>query len=246
MNSEVVGQPGGKDAFEKEKVAAMRAVVEEVDPQAKEVDDYTLTRFLRARDLDIDKASTMFLKYLKWKKASVPNGFISDIEVKNELAQKKMFMQGYDKKGHPIGVAVVAKFYCSKGGMDEFKRFIVYILDKVCNSTPRDQDKFLCIADLQGWGYSNCDIRAYLAGLDILQNYYPEKLGKVLLIHVPYLFMKAWKIICPFIDKRTKEKFVFVEDKNLKATLLEEIDESQLPEIYGGQLRLVSIGPTED
>jgi len=36
-------------------------------------------------------------------------------------------------------------------------------------------------------------------------------------------------------------QFVFVDDKDLKAKLLEEIDESQLPEIYGGKLALVPI-----
>lgn len=36
-------------------------------------------------------------------------------------------------------------------------------------------------------------------------------------------------------------QFVFVEDKDLKSTLLEEIDESQLPEIYGGKLPLVPV-----
>lgn len=36
-------------------------------------------------------------------------------------------------------------------------------------------------------------------------------------------------------------QFVFVEDKNLRATLLEDIDDNQLPEIYGGKLPLVPI-----
>lgn len=36
-------------------------------------------------------------------------------------------------------------------------------------------------------------------------------------------------------------QIVFVEDKKLKSTLQEEIDESQIPEIYGGQLPLVPI-----
>ncbi|KAH7692082.1 CRAL-TRIO lipid binding domain-containing protein [Dioscorea alata] len=49
----------------------------------------------------------------------------------------------------------------------------------------RGQENFTVIGDLQGWGYSNCDIRAYLAALDILQNNYPERLGKVYLVHVP-------------------------------------------------------------
>lgn len=38
------------------------------------------------------------------------------------------------------------------------------------------------------------------------QNCYPERLGKVFLIHVPSIFMKVWKIIYPFIDKNTKQK----------------------------------------
>lgn len=39
-------------------------------------------------------------------------------------------------------------------------------------------------------------------------------------------------------------QIVFVQDKKLKSTLLEEIDESQIPEIYGGQLPLVPIQET--
>ncbi|KAL0928362.1 hypothetical protein M5K25_000238, partial [Dendrobium thyrsiflorum] len=63
-------------------------------------------------------------------------------------------------------------------------------------------------------------------------NYYPERLGKVFLIHVPSLFMRAWKIVYPYIDKNTRNKFIFVEDKNLRASLLEDIDEDHLSEIY--------------
>ena len=60
--------------------------------------------------------------------------------------------------------------------------------------------------DLKGWGYANCDVRAYIAAIEIMQSYYPERLGKALLIHVPYLFMKAWKMVQPFIDPNTKDK----------------------------------------
>jgi hypothetical protein len=34
---------------------------------------------------------------------------------------------------------------------------------------PRGQEKFLCVVDLKGWGYSNCDIRAYIAAIEIMQ-----------------------------------------------------------------------------
>ncbi|EHA8586219.1 SEC14 cytosolic factor [Cocos nucifera] len=241
MDPQGNGDLTGSDDNERKKVALLRSLVERQDPAAQEVDNLMLRRFLRARDLDIEKASGMFLKYLKWRREAVPNRFISDAEVQNELIQKKVFMQGFDKMGRPIVVCFAARHHRSKRDMDEFKRFVVYVLDNICARIPSGHEKFVGIADLQGWGYSNCDIRAYIAALDILQNNYPERLGKVLLIHVPYIFMKAWKIIYPFIDDNTKKKFVFVEDKKLRATLLEDMDESQLPEIYGGKLPLVSI-----
>ncbi|XWS60187.1 hypothetical protein CRYUN_Cryun07bG0014100 [Craigia yunnanensis] len=95
--------------------------------------------------------------------------------------------------------------------------------------------------DLEGWGYANSDIRAYLAAISLMQDYYPERLGKLFIVHAPYIFLTAWKIVYPFIDNRTRKKIVFVENKTVKSTLLEEIDESQLPETYGGKLPLVPI-----
>lgn len=228
---------------EQHQLALMRSAVETQDPTSKEVDDLMLRRFLRARNLDVEKASTLFLKYLKWKQKFVPNGSISESEISNELAQKKMFCQGYDKQGRPISVVLGRKHIPSKakGGLDEFKRFVVYSLDKICSRMPPGVEKFTGIADVQGWGYSNCDIRAYLGSLSILQDCYPERLGKMYLIHVPYIFMKVWKMVYPFIDSNTRDKIVFVDNKKLTSTLLQDIDENQLPDIYGGKLPLVPI-----
>lgn len=233
-----------KDAeFEHKKVVdQMRALVETHDPTSKECDDATIRRFLHARDLDIDKASAMFLKYLKWRKTFTPNGTISVSEVQNEIAQNKMFMQGSDKSGRPIAVVFGGRHFCNKkGGLEEFKRFVVFGLDKLCSRMPSGQEKFVVIGDLQGWGYSCSDIRGYLAALSILQDYYPERLGKLFIVHVPYVFMTVWKMVYPFIDEKTKKKIVFVENKQLKSTLLKDIDENELPEVYGGNLKLVPI-----
>ncbi|KAK7350744.1 hypothetical protein VNO77_09661 [Canavalia gladiata] len=232
-----------KDSTEAEitKIRLMRAFVETRDPSAKEVDDFMIRRFLRARDLDVEKASGMFLKYLKWKRSFVPNGSISPSEIADDIAQGKMFVQGVDKKGRPITVAFAAKHFQNKNGLDGFKRYVVFALEKLCSRMPPGQEKFLAIGDIKGWGYANSDLRGYLNALSILQDYYPERLGKLFIVHAPYMFMKVWKIIYPFIDDNTKKKIVFVENKKLKSTLLEEIDESQLPDIYGGQMALIPI-----
>ncbi|XP_042497164.1 phosphatidylinositol transfer protein 3-like [Macadamia integrifolia] len=231
----------GSDETERSKVGLMRSFVEKEDPSAKEEDDLMIRRFLRARDLNIEEASALFLKYLNWRHSFVPSCSISESEIQDQLSQNKLFMQGLDKKGRPIVIVFSAKHFPKKGGTDEFKRYVVYCLDRICSRMPQGQEKFVGIADVNGWGYANCDIRGYIAALSILQDCYPERLGKLFLIHVPYLFLKAWKIVYPFIDKKTREKIIFVETKKLMSTLVDEINESQLPEIYGGKLQLVPI-----
>ncbi|KAF7076325.1 hypothetical protein CFC21_080992 [Triticum aestivum] len=228
----------GGDPAEWKKVAELRAVVEAQDPAAKEEDDFMLRRFLRARDHNISKASAMFLKYLAWKRAAQPRGSITEADVRGELVQDKLYVQGFDKTGRPMIYLFGNRHFAAKRDLEEFKRYVVYILDNTCTKLPAGQEKFASVVDLKGWGYANCDIRAKLAALEIMQNYYPERLGRVFLIHVPYVFMAAWKMVYPFIDDNTKKKFVFVADKDLDSTLRDAIDVSQLPEQYGGKLRL--------
>ncbi|XP_055828384.1 uncharacterized protein LOC129896489 [Solanum dulcamara] len=227
---------------EKEKISLVRALVEKQDPSSKELDDFAIRRFLRARDLDVDKASTMLLKYLKWRKSFLPNGYISPTEIPNEIAHNKMFLQGEDKLGRPIAVVFGGRHMPNKqGGLEEFKRFVVLALDKLCSRTSPGREKFVVIGDLQDFGYSNSDVRAYIGALSILQDCFPERLGKLIVVHVPYLFWTMWKILYPFIDNNTKKKITFVENKRLTETLLQDIGESQLPEIYGGKMPLVPI-----
>lgn len=82
-----------------------------------------LRRFLRARDQDIGKASSMFLKYLAWRRSFIPQGYISEKEISNEIAQNKQFMQGADKEGRPITLLLGSKHVPNKkGSVEELKR----------------------------------------------------------------------------------------------------------------------------
>ncbi|CAN1317920.1 PATL5 [Linum perenne] len=226
--SDQLANPDDKHEVERTKLSLLRYSVETQDPSSKEVDDGMLRRFLRARDMDVEKASTMFLKYLKWKHSFLPNGTssITTSDISTDISHNKVFLQGTDRTGRPICVAFGGRHFQNKlsGGVME-----------------EGQEKFMAIGDLEGWGYANSDIRGYLAALHILQDYYPERLGKLFIVHVPYVFMAVWKVIYPFIDSNTKKKIVFVDNKKLKSTLLEDIDESQLPEIYGGKMPLVPV-----
>lgn len=226
---------------EAQRIQLLRARLQASDPAASGIDDATLRRFLRARSLSVEKAYKFLLQHLKWRRAFVPHGCIRESEIPNELKKEKIFLQGVDKKGRPIGIILAVRHETCDRDLEEFKRFVVYGFDKAVSSLSGDQEKFVLIADLEGWTYRNMDIKGYLAILDILQDHFPERLGKLFMIHVPYLFWGAWKMVSPFIDPIVKEKIAFVEDKHIKAALLKDVDVSQLPDIYGGELHLVPI-----
>eukprot|EP00249_Psilotum_nudum_P010126 c22347_g1_i2 orf=310-1059(+) len=219
----------------------MRFRVQQLDAQSTDCDDAMLMRFLIARNFNVEKASKLFIQHLKWRRSFVPFGYIPENEILNELKQKKIFLQGCDKKGCPVGLILAARHNAFKRNMEEFKRFVVYNFDKAIASVSSKEGKFVIIADLEGWSYKNADVRGYLAILGILQDHYPERLEKLFMLHVPYMFWGIWKLVYPFIDKVTREKIIFVEDACLHDTLLKEIDKDQLPDIYGGKLPLVPV-----
>ncbi|CAM6095176.1 unnamed protein product [Calypogeia fissa] len=222
-------------------VKLMRANVVKMNPETMSVDDSTLRRFLRARQRKVDKATDMFMEHFEWRRTYVPLGYIPESEIPNELGAKKVFLQGKDKCGRPIGVIQAVKHDANKRNLEEFKKYCVYNFDKCVASMNSGEEKFNVIVDLQGLQYKNLDPRGWTVVFDFLQAHYPERIQKIFLIHAPYIFWGAWKIVNKFIDKRTRDKIVFVEDKNLEAVLSKDIETAQLPKFCGGELDMVLI-----
>ena len=50
---------------------------------------------------------------------------------------------------------------------------------------------------------------AFIQVLNILQDHYPERLGRAFVINIPFLLNAFYKMINPFIDPTTREKLKF-------------------------------------
>ena len=72
----------------------------------------------------------------------------------------------------------------------------------------------------------------------LLQDHYPERLQWSFLVDPPFFMRLMIPLVRPFMDAKTKAKMVLLSgSKEIKATrLLQEIDEGQLEELYGGNL----------
>jgi len=68
--------------------------------------------------------------------------------------------------------------------------------------------------------------------VNILQNYYPERLGRVFVVNTPFVFSAAWTMVKPLLDERTRIK-IHILGKDF-SKLRHCIDEDSLEQKYKG------------
>ncbi|CAL0314905.1 unnamed protein product [Lupinus luteus] len=226
----------------------MRNSVEKLGYSAEGYGDPTLMRFLIARSMEPDKAAKMFVQWRKWRAAMVPNGFIAESEVADELETKKIFLQGLSQDKYPVMLVQTKKHFPANDQI-QFKKFVVYLLDKTIASAFKGREigneKLIGVIDLQNISYRNIDARALITGFQFLQTYYPDRLAKCYMLHMPWFFASVWRLVSRFLEKATLEKIVIVSNEDERRMLIREVGEEVIPEEYGGRAKLVAIQDVE-
>lgn len=222
----------------------MRKSVEELGSSTEGYGDPTLMRFLIARSMDQDKAARMFVQWQNWRAAMAPNGAISESEIPDELEPRKIYLQGLSKDKYPVMIIKASKHFPSKDNV-QFKKFVVHLLDKTIASSFKGREigneKLIGILDLQNIGYKNIDARGLITGFQFLQAYYPERLAKCFILHMPRFFVSVWRMVSRFLEKATLEKIMIVTNEDERQDFIKEVGEEVLPEEYGGRAKLVAI-----
>lgn len=222
----------------------MRKSVEKLGSSTEGYGNPTIMRFLIARSMDQDKAAKMFVQWLNWRASMVPNGFISESEIQDELEPRKIYLQGLSKDRYPVMVVKASKHFPSKDAV-QFKKFVVYLLDKTIASSFKGREigneKLIGILDLQHITYKNIDARGLITGFQFLQAYYPERLAKCFILHMPRFFVSVWRLVSRFLEKATLEKIVIVTNDDERQDFIKEVGEDVLPEEYGGRAKVVAL-----
>jgi hypothetical protein len=90
----------------------------------KELEDALLLRFLKEHSLDVEEAAKAIVKHQKWRTSLMPqqpHEYILESEISGELNAKKLYMQGQDKRGHPILVMLGRNHVPNKEDFKEFQ-----------------------------------------------------------------------------------------------------------------------------
>jgi hypothetical protein len=70
----------------------------------------------------------------------------------------------------------------------------------------------------------------------VMQNYYPERLGKLYIINAPWGFSSVFSVVKRFLDPVTVAK-IHILGTNYLPELLEQVPAENLPAILGGECR---------
>eukprot|EP00922_Rhytidocystis_sp_ex-Travisia-forbesii_P000030 GHVS01000056.1.p1 GENE.GHVS01000056.1~~GHVS01000056.1.p1 ORF type:complete len:291 (+),score=33.17 GHVS01000056.1:290-1162(+) len=123
--------------------------------------------------------------------------------------------------------------------VQEYEHLLDVILPSCSIKAGRPIEQNFTILDLHGLGVShfNSQTRQILKQLTaISQNYYPEILGKMMIINAPSVFTLMWNFVKPLIDEKTVAKISWFGTKdNWREKLLTMVDADQLPDFLGGR-----------
>ncbi|GFG04573.1 CRAL-TRIO domain-containing protein C23B6.04c [Aspergillus udagawae] len=169
-----------------------------------------LLRYLRATKWNVTEAITRLQRTLTWRREYGLEKLTSDyISIENETG--KQVILGYDIHARPCLYLLPSNQNTEKS--DRQVEHLVYMLERVIELMGPDQETLALIVNFnETKSGQNASLGQAKQTLNILQNHYPERLGRALVINVPFVIWGFFKLITPFIDPLTREKLKFNED----------------------------------
>lgn len=190
------------------------------------ITDTCILRFYRGFKGKEDVALEQLAKHQEWR---VTNN-VDNIHNLTDRFQKPLInglsIQGpYDKKGRPVSFIYIHKHNANDRDIEEFKMFIMYVLESLVLAAKPDEERFTIVMDMGRFSMSCMDYEAVKSLVSILQTNYTDTLENLYVIDAPMLFSACWAIIRPWIDPITAAKVNFIR----RSKLTDYFDADQIP-----------------
>ncbi|EMP26841.1 SEC14-like protein 5, partial [Chelonia mydas] len=214
--------------------------------------DEHILRFLRARDFNIDKAREMLCQSLTWRKQYQVDYILQTWRPPSLL--EEYYTGGWhyqDKDGRPLYILRLGQMD-TKGlvkalGEESLLRHVLSVNEegqKRCeentNLFGRPITSWTCLVDLEGLNMRHLwrpGVKALLRIIEVVEDNYPETLGRLLIVRAPRVFPVLWTLVSPFINENTRQKFLIYSGNNYQGPggLVDYLDKDVIPDFLGGE-----------
>lgn len=172
-----------------------------------------LLRYLRATKWNQAQSEKRLVDTLLWRRKFGVWDKLTPEHISPENETGKQVILGFDRDARPCQ-------YLNPGRQNTESshrqvEHLVYMLERTIDLMPPGQETLALLINFQSSsGRSNTAPPLSIAKevLSILQTHYPERLGRALIINMPWMVVGFFKIIKPLLDPVTKEKLKFNED----------------------------------
>ena len=179
-------------------------------------------RYLRASKWKLDVAIKRVKETIIWRRTfgvvEIPNHtdptkLVTADLVESENATGKHLILGYDNDNRPC--LYLRNGYQNTPPSIKQVQFLVFMLERVIQFMPPGQDTLALLIDFKAAPehlklsskFPSLSISKQV--LHILQNHYPERLGRGLFTNIPWIGYTFFKVVGPFIDPYTRLKTIY-------------------------------------
>ncbi|KIW90957.1 uncharacterized protein Z519_08740 [Cladophialophora bantiana CBS 173.52] len=172
-----------------------------------------LLRYLRATNWNVAQSETRLRNTLVWRREYGLEKHTKEY-ISIENATGKQVILGWDIQGRTCQYLRPSKQNTERS--DRQIQHLVFMLERAIDLMPPGQETLaLLINFAETKSGQGATLSQGKQTLNILQNHYPERLGRALVTNVPFYIWGFFKLITPFIDPLTREKIKFNEDMGL-------------------------------
>lgn len=189
-------------------------------------DPATHARYMRAAKWKLHDAKHRIKGTMEWRREFKPE-LIHPDDVGIEAETGKIILTGFDMDARPI-------LYMRPGRENTETsprqiRHLIYHLERAIDLMPPGQEQVAIIVDYKSaTSQSNPSIGTARKVLHILQNHYVERLGRGLVVNMPWWINAFFSGISPFMDPITRDKIRF------NPRLLDLVPAAHLDSEFGG------------
>lgn len=189
-----------------------------------------LLRYLRATKWNVTDALARLQSTLGWRREyGLQGGKLTAEYISPENETGKQWIVGYDISGRPCLYLNPARQNTKFS--ERQNEHLVFMLERAIAILPPGQESLALLINFAETSRSqNVSMSQSRTVLSILQNHYPERLGRALLMNLPWFVSGFMKLITPFIDPLTRQKLVYNDD------LKKHVPASQLLKSNGGDV----------
>jgi len=209
--------------------------------------DVLVLRWLRSRKWDVKDTIHQIIETLTWRQdwgvqELVANGE-RDIS-QEEIATGKTYFMGHDRVGRPV-CCIHPKEHVKGQFPEEYsEKLTVFCVETYRKLLQSPMESVTVVFDMAGCEMKNMDFHQVKFLIHLLDNYYPDSLGLILILNFPWVLDKCWTLIKTWLHKNVQKKVRFIHSA---AELNEFIDPSVLPKrLHGTQPDFAYSPPTDE